>query len=419
MKRMFQLLIILFLIYFGIEFIYNFLGDGHDVNYTLNINNVEIKIHEILSLNGEEADNYFLDITKGEVSIPFKIYNTYSKRQKIVKNVTFFEDNNNVCAYVELKEEETNSNIKCIRNGIAYDYIDFKGKSSKIDSMIDELKIDFSRFQSDKSKTITKFSNMSVYPNDFPKNMYMILENYRGVYLLGSEVNNYIRTIQFFNQDVYNPVLSAVVGKYYVVANYNANHEFHEFHLLNLVVGDTTKFKFDSYISFNSFVQGVHDNKLYIVDKDNKVQYVVDPYKKTVNVNTDINNMAEVYKNGKREAVNVNEIIDKKIVFTNEFSEYGGKTYSRVLLDGTDKSGTYYLFEKSGDKYDVYLVYTGSEVKTYAFTTSSKDTIQISNSYVYYLDEDVVMVYSPSFGKKEVLKNTELKYNSDLKFLVY
>lgn len=419
MKKMFQLLIILFIIYFGIEFIYNFFGHGHDVNYTLDIDGKEIKIHEVLSLNNKEQDNYFIEITRDDVSIPFKIYETYSKRQKIVKELTFMIDDDYTCVYLNIKEANNQGEIKCNKKGTVYDYIDVVGKSDKIDSKVKELGFDVNKNLTSNDNTVNKLSNLKVFTNDFPKDMYMVLDNYRGVYLLGDDVNQYIRTIQFFNQDVYSKELSAVVGKYYVVANYNANHEFHEFHLLNMTVGDTSKFKFDEYISFNSFVQGVHDNKLYIIDKDNKIQYCVDPYKKTVTVTNDPNGNVIVYKNGKEEMVKVRQVIDNHMVFVDEYEEYKGTKYSKVVLVGDEKVGTYYLFKYNGSTYDVYVAYPDSNVKTYAFTTTSKDKVQISNSYVYYLNDDKIMVYSQSFGRKAILEYSELRHNDDLKFLVY
>lgn len=419
MRRMFQLLIVLFLIYFGIEFIYNYLGHGHETKYLLSFNNKTFNIKELLSLNGIEEDNYMIEVSTDNVVIPFKIYNTYSKKQKIVSKIDYIVKDGYNCMALKLEEDDSPTDIKCLKDGIIYSYNDIVGRSSSLDADIKNLNYNTSKFTNDYSQRIEKSYHMVVYPANFPKKSYIVVDNYRGVFLLGSSVNNYIRTIDFFLNDVSNKEISGLVDKYYVVANYNSSHEFNEFNYINLKVGDYNRFKVSEYISFNSFVQGVHNNSLYIIDKDAKKQYAIDLSTKELTVTSDLNNKAVIYNNGVEETKSIIEVINNKIVFSKETDGYKEGNYEKIVLHGDKENGTYYLFQRNGSKYDVYTRYTGSDVMTYAFTTSSIDNIAIKDGFFYYLDESSLMVFSPSYGKKKIFDYGELKYNKDIKYMIY
>lgn len=420
MKKMLTLLIALFTIYFGIQFVFNIFSKGYDINYIVPSNVGDIHVHEVLTTNSDEKDNYFIDINYNDKSIPFKIYNTYSRKEKIVRKINIFDDGNFMCVKITLESDETPSDIKCIKNNVSYLYSSIKGQDPTMDQMISSTDYNISKYQSDENDNFIKDKIMGVFPNDFPSKQTLLLEYYKGVYLIGEKVTTQARYIELFNKDVYDKSIQALVGKYYIVANYNDQHEFNEFFVINIDNGSQYTLKTTMQISFNSFVQGTVGNELYLIDKDSKKQYKIDVKNKTVEIVGNESDGALIYSNNEWKTININEVINNTIIFNDTINNtVNGETYDKVYLFGNEENGTYYLFRSNNGLYDVYALYTKSNVKTYLFSTTDINRVFINNDYIYYLVEDKLMVYGSDFGNKKILTNNELRYNTKLMYFVH
>lgn len=413
MRKMLPLLITLFLIYFGIEFIYNYFGRGHDIKYLLTLDGKEYKIHEVLSLNEDSENYYYIEVEFDNYKIPYKINNTYYKKDKIVTNIIPIVTDNYVCAKIELEDDKNPIDISCIKDNIIYFYSDLIGQDTNLDNKIKDIEYDINKYKSNLDTHIKKNSNVIVYPNDFPSDFVMTLDTNKGIFIIGSKVNNYIRNINLFQNNIYDRQLSAVVKKNFIVANYNSENEFNDFYIVSMEFGDYYKLHSDTSISFNSYIQGTMDNNLFLIDIDTKKQYKINPIKKTISITNDEDNNVITYNNGETVLKNIDEIINTRETFIKELNTYADVSYDRVIY----YNGTYYLFEKNSNAYNVYAIYHNSGIKTYLFTTTSKDQIQIVNDYIYYLDGNNLMVFSPSFGKKIILSNEEFN-DKKINFLV-
>lgn len=416
MRKMLTLLATLFIIYFGIQIAFNYFGKGHDINYQIKTDQGDINIHEVLTTNNDEKNNYFFNVNYEDKDIPFKIYNAYNRKSKIIKNVYIFESDSYMCAKLELESDNTPSDIKCVKDGIAYFYSDIKGQDSSIDNLISQSDYNVNDYTNNESDNFKK-DNLVIYPNNFPSKQTILMEAYKGIYLVGNDVTSKARFIKLFDNDVYDKHIEAISGKYYIVANYNKTHEFNEIYVVNISNGTTFTIDSTYDISFNSFIEGVNDDSVYLIDKDSKKQYQIDITNKKVTIVGNEQDGAKTLVDGTWTTANISEIINSNKTFTQTIDNVNNIKYDKIILEGNKENGTYYVATKNGDNYQVYAIYTASNVKTYLFTTTDVDRIFINGSYIYYQQDDNLMVFSSDFGNRKILTNNELKYNKNILYM--
>lgn len=420
MKKMLKLLLTLFLIYFGIQYIVNLFSKNHDIEYKLDTSNGSVSIREILTASSDE-NSYYFGIDFNNQTIPFKVYNVYDKRRKMVKEVQTFVGDTYTCAYIKLDNNVIPSDMKCVSNGISYLYTSIKGIDNKLDQAVSSSNYNQSKFVSDETVSADK-DNIKYYKNNYISNQNILLDGYKGVYLFGDKVTSYSRLITLYDTDVYSKVIETSSGKYYLVADYASSHEFSNFIVINIENGDSYTITSDYDISFDSFVEGTVDNMTYVLDTENKKQYEIDIKGKSIKLVGNEEHGAQIYSDGNWSVKNINEAIDNKITFgTNAVSNVNNITYDRMDLVGSTTTGTYYIYTKNGSNYDVYAIYTqdSNMTKNYLFTTDDINRIAYRNGYVYYVVDNQLRVYGTDCGNRLILSTNELKYNKNLHFYVY
>lgn len=419
MKKMLTLLMTLFILYYVIQIGYNFFSQGHEINYTIETSEKNIEVREILTINSEEQNNYFFEIKYDNKIIPFKVYNDYLRKEKIVKKVYIYQNEIYTCANLELEGDKFPTDIKCLNNktNITYLYSSIYGQNPELDRVIKESGYLVGNYTSNDENTIKK-DNIIVYQDNFIAKQNVITEAYKGVYLFGKKVTNNVRYIEQYAKDVYIKELSTIVDKFYITPNYNQTHTFDSFNIVNIEKGNTYSINTNYDISFNSYIQGNVNKKIYIIDIENKKQYEIDVVKKQVTLISD-GLEAKTYENNEWIKKNINEIIDSRIKFKKEITKVNEKEYEKVELVGSEQRGTYYAYISNNGRYDVYAIYTQSNILNYLFTTTDKDRVFYQKGYLYYLNNEYLMVYGEDVGTKKILLNNEFKFNQNLKYFVY
>ena len=294
-------------------------------------------------------------------------------------------------------------------------YTNIKGKYADIDQFVLTLKkYNPSNFIDSSDSKITN-NSIIYYKENNTENNTIALENYKGLYLIKDDIKN----IKLFNKDVYTKNISGFIDNYYVVANYNKEFDSNEIYLINLNDGKKTTLTRDKAISLDSIYQGVVNNKLYFIDKSNKIQYEVT--KDRINKYGDINSNIKVYKNKKWDEISfrkstTNEYIMSDYKIDNTFNNI---KYEKVDKIGNKFSGYYYLYEKRNGEYKVYRVNTRNiNIRKYLFTTTNINNVVYKDDIVYYINKDTIYKYSEKSGNKSILKSSELEFNDNIKFEV-
>jgi len=392
MKYLLKSLIFVILLFFGLKIIFYLLNHEHQVKYT--IGNFDIDEHFTLK---DGKHSYFYEVKNEDFEITFELNENLRKKTKTIEKVEYLEKEN--CILPIFKSKKIVYDVMCKNEDtVYYNYY-----------LNNNLTIENSNYDQNKFKDTSKYTKYEVnkiYNENIPENHYLFVENYKGIVL----INNEISSIKLFENDVYKKEIHTVVDKYYLVANYNEELTFKSFYLVNLINGKQREIRSITPISFDSYIQGVLDGKVYLYDLDNQVQYKIDIETELVTKIASNNNIK--YYDGKWKTMTLKEAMDKKtfnLYSTDEFNNY----------EKADKLDDYYVYEKSGNYYNVYLINKENlKQRTFLFQTTDINSVTYFDEYIYFLKDNIYYYYSIN-GIKKVAENEEKIFNETIKFGVY
>jgi len=414
MKKLFVMLVILFALYLGVQFAFNFLSKGGSNSYVIEEGNMSFEIFEESYFSGNN-NNYSYSIKTDKNTFNFQIDDNFNKENQILKSIKYFNDSKYECILPIFKGNKIVIDMLCYDGTKTTYYYNIKGKNKNLDKFI----LDIEEYKLTKFTDMTKsqkIENINIYKDNLVENHYLALTNYKGIYNISSNFNAVAYNISLFNKDVYNPKTSAFINNYYITADYDQNYNFREFNIINLVRLDTNTITTDNKISFDSYIQGIADNKLYIYDKENKTQYEINIEKETV-VSYTGNNL-KYYNKGEWTTMTTAEANQGKL-FEYEQLDLTDDKYSRIDKVGNEV-GYYYLYKKNGSSYDAYSMdIQNKDSLKYIFSTKNIDNISYVDEYIYFVNNDKVQLFNHEFGIKNIVEYKELQFNKNLNMHVY
>ena len=412
MKKLVYILLLLCIVYFGILFCKNRLGNGHTISYIVNTQNQKFEIKETYhKKTKKQAAGYFLEIQMNDSIFPIEILSSKEKN-KIVESIYGFENDQYKCIYpVGLSID-----ILCQKDNTIYPYQSIVGLDSEVDAFVLEMSIlgyNATSF-TDQRSILKSVQGISIYDN-LVQNHRIGMENYKGIYTLDS--TNLLREKSLFQNDVYQKNIALFYNNYYIVADYNERYEFHEFSVINLNNQKVTKIVSNAAISLDSYIQGVYDSAIYLLDRTNKKQYKIHLSDKTVTKVGDTDLGVQIYDT-KWETKTMYEVLKQDTYFTsyNWEEEIDSKIYEHI--DVTDHY--YYAYEATSNGYLVYRM--DKELPTIRYyITTLKDWHQALYvaDYMYFIQNDCIYYYHDTTGIRIVAKNPEFAFNTSLQFGVY
>ena len=419
MKKILGILIILFVAYLGLQVAFNIFSNGHEYDYVTttngtNYNIKEVKIHNVAG----ELDNYYFEIDYNNKKFLYQTLQKINSPSHVIENIYSYNSDNYTCVLPIFDGGLILTDIMCNKDNVIYYYHDLVGNEASLDSFAESLTdtgYDKKMWTDDATSKV--YDNISVYKSNIQENHYLTLTNYKGVYIVDAAST---KNIDLFDKDNYKQPLSVLAGKFYVVADYNTQYRFHKFIKVNVTNGNIDDFTFEHDISFDSYIQGVHNNSFYLFDKDNKKQYEVTPTKNTVlevgNEQDDI----KIYNGNEVTRIKVSEAKNNTILFDNQEYKLDNQNYDKLYKIGGDKSGFYYMFKKEGDKYKVYRANVQSPNQiTYLFDSTDINRIIYKDDYIYYINNDTIYYFSDKTSSKKVIQYNELQFNNSLTFSLY
>ena len=369
------------------------------INYNIKTESYKVKVIETKNSNG-----FYIKIQTNDNEYPFRIYNSSIKNRKIVKGVYAYKDDEIECILPTINDEIV-TDIVCYKDKALYNYIDIIGLNRSLDKYVDSIEgYDIKNFQNniELSKNIKTIKYNKL--NNF--NKIIAISTYKGLV-----INN--KEIDIFNKDVYNNKLSAFIDKYYIVADYSNTYTFNYFYIIDITNGEIKKLKAKEDISYDSYIQGIVDNKLYLYDTDNENQYEIDVLKKDIKIISS-KDYVKYYSNNKWQKINKAKA--NKIVYFDFNSLDNIFTMYDCVKETED---FYYLFKQDGISYKLYRV-DKENIDIYKFLTDVPVTsIKFNKDYLYYTYKNKLFYYSDSTGLKVILENSELEFNETIKYYIY
>lgn len=412
MKKLFVMLIVLFISYLGIQMIFNFFSKGHDDLYKIDNKDITFEVREISNF---QNNNYYFEISGGENIFKFQLFSNLNKERNIIEKVEYFKDDKYECVLPIFKNNKVLLDMMCINNSVTYYYHDIKLMDKELDNFVSTI----NNYDINKYIDNTEFNtieSLDVYKNNLIDNHYIGITNYKGIYNISKNFNSTVYNISLFDKDIYNQKLGTFIDKYYVVADYNKTFEFNEINVIDLVNLNTNKIISDTAIALDSYIQGVIDDKIYLFDKDKKIQYEINVDNKSLIRNNKDN--IKYYNSGTYSTMNLKDALEEKKFIYDEIN-YQNNEYERIDKVG-DETGYYYLYKNNGNGYDVYRInIQNNEGLTYLFKTNTIDNIFYLNDYVYFINNSTIQVYNDAFGVKNLVKYRELEFNKNIIFNVY
>ncbi len=368
----------------------------NSITYKLNIDNNKINIKETYK------DNYYIELTFNKKVYPFRIYKNLNKR-KIIKDAFIYKDDSVECV-LPIIDNSLYTDMMCFKDDILYDYNSIKGEFINLDKYVESIDL-YNSNNFDNTILDTKIVGTVKYNTFDNFDKITAITTYNGLFINGE-------SIELFEKDIYNNKLNAFIDGYYITADYESTYTFRYFYIVNLNTKEIRKLESKIEISYDSYIEGIVDDKLYIYDKDNENQYEIDIENNEIKLISS-DKYIKYYNNKKWEKMNKtkanNEIYFNYETLDNYFTDYD-------LVKESDEY--YYLFKKDGISYNLYRVDKNNiEVYKYLLDVPTTD-IKFNDNYLYYIYKNKLYYYSDCTGIKTILENSELEFNDTIKYYI-
>lgn len=369
-----------------------------NTTYKINVDGKSMTIEE-----RHYNDSCYITIDSGDKIYPFRVYDNFN-RNKLVSKIYFYVDSSIECV-LPIINDKVYVDMMCYKEDILYDYNSIIGENKDLDDYINTIKqYDLSKF---KNENIHYENIGTVKYNLYDEfNKISALSTYNGLVINGREV-------KIFEKDVYSNKISTFVNNYYIIADYEKNYSFNYFYIVNLYTKEISKLKSRNEISYDSYIQGIVDNKVYLYDKDNEVQYEIDVETSKINIISS-NNYIKYYNNKKWEKISKLKA-NKEVYFNYDTLDNIFTDYDYVK----ETNNYYYLFKKNGISYKLYRV-DKNNIDVYKYILETPVTsIVFKDNFLYYVYKNKLYYYSDNDGLKVIYENAELEFNDTIKYYVY
>lgn len=415
MKKLFGLLMILFVMYLSLQLLFVYIGNGHSIDYEIKDNDDSFEIHEEFNSNNDkDRDNYSLSININNTVFDILTYYDFKKSSKIVKNIKYYDGNDYKCIFVAYRDKTIIHDILCNNNDHTIHYNNILNPSEALTSFATNLiQYGYDRNQFiDNDTAINVSSTGYLYLDNMIKNHYIGIVNGNSLYRI-----NDIDKLKWVNISGKNSiVLGAFTNDKYVILD-NSDSEFKTYKIFSFT--SSKNYSVTSVKAINNpILLGTYNDSIFIYDKGNGIEY---------EINTDTENVLEVgnnstsikyYVNGELEHKKIEEIDLNNLDFGKEYKDdYINPNFIKTIKIGNEY-GYYYYFKNVNGYYEVYRSKIDNKDKlTYLFKTTDITRIQFINDYIYYVDNDILKYYNDLYGNRNVAKVNIL--NNNYTFKVY
>ena len=351
---------------------------------------------ETYNITEKSNKNYiYYSVLWDKKEYPIDIFKTNIKK-KAINKVYSYNDNTYSCI-LPFFNDEILTDIMCYKNNVLYNYYSLKGESDSLDKYVSSIK-EYTLFNDVEIKE-NKYNNIITFYSDVDKKI--SITTYKGIISKNKDV-------KLFDKDVYSNKISIYTDNYYITADYNSSYEFDKFFIVDLNDNDVSTIKVKNPISFDSYIQGIVDGKIYIFDPENEIQYELVPKSKKINIIS--NDYIKYYSNKKWTKVSVKQA-KKELLFN-----YGSLDTIYSEYDKVYENDYYYYAIKNSKLYRINK--NNTKIRMLLFKLPV-DEIIIYDDYLYYVENNDLYYYSDITGLKKVLTNKEFEFNKYIKYYIY
>ncbi len=405
MKRIFKVILTIAVLYFIFQFGVSFFKNHHLIEYEIISDDLTFTISEEYKTDGNSS--YYFDVEVNDLVFNLYLEHNYNKQIKVIENIEYYKTDEVLCVF-PIFIDDIYGEVICHKDNNYYTK-DTLEEANIFATKLSESDIDSALLKSD-NETVEHGINI-VYQNNILEDNTVVVWNYKGIDVFNNEE---LKAMDVLSSDQYNNTLGTFVEQYYFIPNYNQEHEFNRAYMIDVLELERTSEYISAEISHNSYVNGSVDNKLYITDKDNRVQYSIQTKSLMVVTLSDESNGK--FYDGSWSDVDLSQLVDTNLYFgeeievPEELSNYSVKSIYKVY-------DYYYFISSDGGLYRVFSDNLSSPVLLDK-DPGIKELI-VRDNVIYYMIGDTVYYYSSTTGVKPVVTNSEFNYNSNNIYDVY
>ena len=317
---------------------------NYAINY--NINNV------LITEKYENEGNYYnFNVIYEDINIDIVSFDKYTNSRHLINDINIISSNGDVCL---LFDSIISIFPVCHNSNGYYSYYIDKKATFKENDMYSNIKID-----------------------DLDNHSYYLWNYSEFIYLTNKKENEYAK-IKIFNKDIYDLGLYYQYGNYLIIPDYNQEWMFDKIYIFNSNTPSWKEISLRFPIYYDSYFLGNDGDKVYIFDRKEEQEYILDIKKLDMYKTT-----YKVLNNDNWENISLQKLKNKEIEFS-----------SNKIFD-------YYL--------DNDILYGSNNIK---MSNRIIDTIvKVDNLDVYYISDGILYTFNPNTGEKALLKYSEWDFH--------
>ena len=318
--------------------------------------NYNVRGYKIIEKYDKNKSYYVFLIAKNNITYPYIIENKSFIKRDLITDIKIYNKENEEC-------------IMPISDKLKFYPLCSDGDNMYTHNLSNvETLYEYQKYQN----VDTSFNDTKI---NFLNNLYFAIYDYQGFNLINTKDN---KNIKLFQNDVYNLNLIYQMQDNLIIPDYNENHYFKKFNILNIKTGKLKEIKSDFSISFNSVFLGDYKNKIYLLDQKEEAEYEIDLKK-------------EIIKK-----------VDFKILQNNKWVK---KTYKQIIKDNLN-----FLTQ---NKIDNTLYKKIENILVKISNLNVTKIIYNANDTIYYLSEMNLYMYNEIYGEVLLLSNFEWNFNNN------
>ncbi len=317
----------------------------------------------------------------------YTIIKDLNKNKRIIKNIKTYKKNNISCI-VPIYKKGNSKEIYCLKDKVQVsNYYLLDENNSDYLEILSKAKIKVP----EKKEIESNYKKLTIY-NNLDNNRKYIIWNYKGIYVIGKNRNDYIKILDY---DIYDNIMSIVNSRYFVLFENTKVTGIENIYYYDLKKNKLKSFKLEKKLDKDSYINGIYNDLIYVTDNKNKKQYTINISKEEIKEVGNAENDFIVYKNKTKRLLNISDFFLKKQLFNNNLIGKEIKEYDYSYYFEKDE------FYRKLDNGNKELLFELSEVNDWK--VYDRDIILISDGIVY--------LYNDEAGLVKILSSNELKYN--------
>lgn len=415
MKKLFRLLVVLFILFYSFQVLFVYIGNGHTVDYKIEDDGKIFLVHEEFKSNDKkDKNNYYLRISMGDTIFDILTYEDFKRSSEIVKKIKYFEDDNYKCIFVKYRNNLVLNDVLCNDGNYTIPYHSIEAPSVELKTFVAHLLLEnYDEKKWVDNKLVDSGNDIvSLYNNN------MIQNHFVGILMNNSLYRfNYIENIG--NNNLSQNEIGGIklfINDKFVTLDYKDKNI-----MTSRIYYITSSEYYD--LSYNEKITspvllGSYNDSVFIYDKASKEEYEIDTKSKKILEVGSGDTTIKYYMNGEWKNDKISNIDVENLDFGSEYdSNYSNNNFDKTIKVG-NKSGFYYYFKFRNNMYDIYRsTFNNKNNLTYLLTVTSIKNVQFVDDFVYYIDKNSLKYYSDNYGYRTLLKS--ILINEDTIFKVF